>query len=401
MLNFQSVTNSEPQIRSNPALRIVGNSNVFQKRISSLLEHSSIPFPTYQIAKESSKSFLGAHKVYAWIRPAHLRSKWLVLDDTMPMLLIDQRDMSKRMASLRIPFDKRKVQHSGPIVCEAAWDAQDHILWIWDVVMWQKEVVWNTLPYSRRWDILKEIVGGILEQDSAFASADAEVRLPSWKSAEEISRMESLDPAMSVEFQPERPGQRRHLYLVKDDSVKVVAQTHAERKMVAEGGPKQTLVCQRCKGGHWTRDCPLRSGGVKRHTSQSPPPVAPAITQPVAQNLIVPLPPLPASPPIDTITPVAEVAAPSPIALAAQQPPQKTHDRNIHVAVLRRDTISKLPDTYRLTLLLDNSDAGLAAIRSLELSTKIRDLLKVRGELRVDIQWYEPFHKYDVKKIHV
>lgn len=395
MLNFQSVTNSEPQIRSNPALRIVSNSTVFQKRISSLLEHSAAPFPTYQIAKDASKSILGTQKVYAWVRPAHLRAKWLVLEETMPLLLIDQRDMSKRMASLRIPFDKRKVQHSGPIVCEAAWDAQDHILWIWDVIVWQKQTVWNTMPYSQRWSIVKEIAGSIIQKGGG---ADAEVRVPTWKSAVEMSRVETLDPATSVEFQPERAGQRRHLYLVKDDSVKVVAQTHAERKMVAEGGPKQTLVCQRCKGAHWTRDCPQRGGGRKMSESSDVPAapnvsVTPVVTK--QENILVPhLPPLPASPPVEAI------AEPAVVPLVVLPPAQKTPDRNIHVAVLRRDTLSKLPDTYRLTLLLDNTDAGLAAIRSLELSMKIRDMLKTHTEIKVDVQWYEPFHKYEVKKIH-
>jgi hypothetical protein len=394
MLNFQSVTNSEPQIRSSPALRMVGNSTVFQKRISSLLEHSAVPFPTYQIAKEASKSFLSGQKVYAWVRPAHLRAKWLILEETMPLLLVDQRDVSKRMSSLRIPFDKRKVQHSGPIVCEAAWDAQDHILWIWDVIVWQKQTVWNTMSYSQRWSIIKEIAGSILQR----GGADAEVRVPTWKCAADMSRVETLDPATSVEFQPERAGQRRHLYLVKDDSVKTVAQTHAERKMVAEGGPKQTLVCHRCKGAHWTRDCPQRGGGRKMSES-SDVPVAPAIhvPSPVAkhENIIIPhLPPLPASPPVEAIDTTVVVP------LVALPPAQQTPDRNIHVAVLRRDTVSKLPDTYRLTLILDNTDAGLAAIRSLELSMKIRDLLKTRAEIKVDVQWYEPFHKYEVKKIH-
>ncbi len=356
-----------------------------------------MPFPTYQIAKEASKNILGSQKVYAWVRPAHLRAKWLVLEETMPVLLVDQRDVSKRMASLRIPFDKRKVQHSGPIVCEAAWDAQDHVLWIWDVIVWQKQTVWNTMSYSQRWSIVKEIAGSILQSNGPHT--DAEVRVPEWKSVAEMSRVESLDPATSVEFQPERAGQRRHLYLVKDDSVKLVAQTHAERKMVADGGPKQTLVCQRCKGAHWTRDC-LQRGGDKARTMSLSPPLAPAVSNQPPKNILIPnLPPLPASPPMDAVEATTAVASPPIVTL----PPATAHapDKNIHVAILRRDTDSKLPDSYRLTRILDNQDVGLAAIRSLELSTKIRDMMKTQGEIKVDVLWYEPFHKYEVKKIHI
>ena len=55
MFNYKSVRSSEPQIRSNPALRQVNEKSGFQKRLSTLLEPISLPFPTFQIFKDITK----------------------------------------------------------------------------------------------------------------------------------------------------------------------------------------------------------------------------------------------------------------------------------------------------------------------------------------------------------
>jgi hypothetical protein len=271
-------------------------------------------------------------------------------------MMLDPKD-TRRLYSIKVPFDKRRVQQIGPIVCEGAWDAQDHVLWIWDVVVWEKQGIWATMPYSRRWDLVKQVVGQIL--DCGHPMSDAEVRVPEWQSLESLSSQEELDPAMSVEFQPEKPGQRRHVYVVRDDRVKFVPTSHAERKMVSE---------EKQRGPH----------PAAQHTSRVPKNVV------VANHVAVPV-----------------------IALApAQEEKQEQVEENAsnptdekqRVGRLKKDPYSKLPDTYRLET-ATGQDLGLAAIRSFEMSKQLRVAFKDKESLMVDIQWFEPFSKYEVRGV--
>jgi hypothetical protein len=317
------------QIRSNPALRHVSEKSGFQKRLSTLLEPMQLPFPTYQYLKDTHQSFLQQYVFYAWVRPAHLRSQWLILDEEMPLLMLDQRDYS-RLYSLRIPFDKKKIQKSGPVILEGAWDAQDHILYIWDVVVWEKEVIWSTKEYSKRWELLKMVVDSIL--DCGHPMSDAEVRLPVWESLQKLSTRQEIDPSTVIDFQPEKAGQRKFILRFNDNNV-YKPTTHHERKMIAE------------------------------ETKPKP----------------IPIPPQP-----------KEESKPTP----------KVQQQNeIVVAHLAKDTICKLPDTYRLTS-LSGEDLGIAAIRSIDMSKRLRDAIKTSPTLLVDIQWYQPFQKYQIKSIH-
>jgi hypothetical protein len=354
MLNYKSVRSSEPQIRSNPALRHVSESSGFQKRLSTLLEPTPLPFPTFQIVKESTQSILEKHTHYAWIRPAHLRPQWLILADGMPLLMADPRYTNK-LWSLRIPFDKRVIQKSGPVVLEGAWDAQDHILWIWDVIIWEKSVIWNTIPYSSRWKLVMKVISEIL--DCGHPMSDAEVKVPEWQSLQEVSAYNDLDSAKSVDFQPEKSGQRRLVFVIRDNDVKFKASTHHERKMIAEGGPKQN-----------------------KHSSLDSlaPPSSPALISP-----ILPTPPI-----------LSILNAPS-----TQQNTESIQSERPRIGRLKKDAYSKLPDTYRLST-ISNEDLGLAAIRSIEISKRLREIFKTTDSVLVDISWFEPFQKYEVKNIH-
>lgn len=357
MMNFKSVTNSEPQIRSNPALRQVNEQSGFQKRLSALLEPTPLPFSTFQIAKEGSQFALSQHPHYAWVRPARLRSQWLVLTDDLPLMIVDSRD-SRRTYSIRIPFDRRRVQHTGPIVCEASWDPQDHILWIWDVIVWERTVVWNTLPYSRRWELVKEVVGRIL--DCGHPMSDAEVSVPTWQTLASLKEFQDLDPAMSVEFQPEKPGQRRHVFLIKHDGPAFRPESHADRQMVALANAKN----------------------LKKHHPIPPAlPIAPPVS--VRPAIVAEAVCIPSSPP------------PSPLPLPKQVSTEKQMIGRIY-----KDTYSKLPDTYRIRSVIDNCDLGLAAVKSLATSKQLRIALQTAESIVCDIQWFEPFQKYEVKKIH-
>ncbi len=364
MFNYKSVTSSEPQIRSRPALRQISERSGFQKRLSTLLEPTPLPFPTFQIMKETSQPTIQQQKMYAWVRPAHLRSQLCILSAEFPLLCMDSK-RTDRLYSLRIPFDKNFVQRSGPIVCEAAWDAQDHVLWIWDVLVWEKQVIWNTKPYSERWSIVKQIVGTIL--DCGHPMSDAEVRVPTWESLSDLCTNTHNDPAKSIEFQPEKAGQRRHLFLIRDECVEFKPTNHAERKMIAEGGPKfynPNLAKQQ-------RSQPVQSTEpVQTPIQETKRTVETTQTQPQTQ--------------------------PS----HSQSSPQTQQNQHPTVARIKKDEYSKLPDTYQLSAIPSGESLGLAAIRSLTISTQLREIFKSQDDCLVDIQWYEPFHKYEIKRVY-
>jgi hypothetical protein len=369
MLNYKSVRSSEPQIRSNPALRRIGDSSGFQKRLSTLLEPISLPFPTFQIAKEGSEFALSQFTHYAWVRPAHLRSQKIVLVDGMPLLLLDTRDSSK-MFSLRIPFDKKSVQHSGPIVLEGAWDAQDHVLWIWDVLVWEKQTIWNISSYSKRWELLKRIVSEIM--DCGHPMSDAEVKLPTWESLSKVIARQELDPSTSIEFQPEKAGQRRHVFLIQDQGVKFVPKTHHERKQIANEIQDEKPD---------KRPKPVRSQSTMPIHKPIPTPVQTPIPTPVQTQVQKPI----------------RSQSTMPIHKPISQDNKEKHT----IARLSKDTIYKLPDTYRLkSVTEDAEDLGIAAIRNIETSKRLRELIKNQSSILVDIQWVEPFQKYEIKKIH-
>lgn len=353
MLNYKSIRSSEPQIRSNPALRHVSEKSGFQKRLSTLLEPTPLPFPTFQIVKESTQLILEKHPHYAWVRPAHLRSQWLVMAEDMPLLMVDPRQ-ENRIWSIRVPFDKRIIQKIGPVVLEGAWDAQDHVLWIWDVIVWEKTNVWSNMPYSERWKLVMRCIDDIL--DCGHPMSDAEVKVPTWQSLEDVRKLEELDSAKSIDFQPEKAGQRRHVFLVRDVDIKYKATNHHERKMIAEGGSKPSN--------------PLKKS-------------APIII----------------STPID-ITPVASESSPKQTEFTPKIfEPTKPIEERPRVGRLRKDTIGKLPDTYRIAT-VQGEELGLAAIRSIEISKQLREKFKTTDSALVDILWFEPFQKYEVKKIH-
>ena len=346
MLNYKSVRSSEPQIRSNPALRHVSEKSGFQKRLSTLLEPTPLPFPTFQIVKESAQPILEKHAHYAWVRPAHLRAQWLVMAEDMPLLRVDPKQ-ENRIWSLRVPLDKRAIQKIGPVVMEGAWDAQDHILWIWDVVVWEKTVVWSGMPYSERWKLVMKCIDEIL--DCGHPMSDAEVKVPTWQTLQDVRKLEDLDSAKSIDFQPEKAGQRRLVFLVRDVDIKFKATNHHERKMVAEGGPK-----------------PSNPNALKK-------PVATVPTEPISAPILSPI-----------------VEPTEPVNLLEERP---------RVGRLRKDTFSKLPDTYRIAT-VQGEELGLAAIRSLEISKQLREKFKTTDSVLVDILWFEPFQKYEIKKIH-
>jgi len=328
MLKHTSVGSSTPQIRSG-ALR-VRCLNADMTPFTSILE--SMVFPSYNIVKETSQRSLELNQYHVWKRPAHLRSHWLILSEKSPALLVDIRN-SDNIYSLKIPYDTRQVQKIGPIVCEAAYDSQEATLWIWDLVYFEQKNLWQTIPYSRRWNLLQTLVRPLIYD--SHPTCDIRVSYPAWMNMKQFL-LEAEEVGYSYEFQPEAAGQKRLLWLVvrKNDTFK--AANFHEREMIS-------------------------------HTSCA----------------IIP--------DEDDVVVKAPVVKPSPV-----EPKVHESKGKYSTAFLVKDKLSKLPDTYKLTS-ESGEDLGLAAIRSMEMSSKLRSV-GPEG-CKVEIQWYESFQKYEVRRI--
>jgi hypothetical protein len=337
MLKFTSVRSSEPQVRNPTGLKKQSPNSGFHKTITNLLEPIPLPFPSYQLVKESSASILGKHQFYAWKRPAHLRPNWLVLSDLGPAVLVDPRDKT-RVFSIKFPFDSRKVQHSGPIVCECAYDTQEATLYVWDILVWEKEEIYTKQNYSQRWKLLQHIATTIL--DINHPNSEIRIQLPTWESLATLSIPEKQ---YAIEFQPEKAGQRRFVWIQPKQADTFKPQTFHEREMI--------------------------SHEAKPMFVEDPEPAPAPVSEPIS---------------------------------SAQSAPEQTPkvQKTATMGTLTKDTRSKLPDAYIL-IGPDGSNLGLPAIRRIELSKQLRTHFTTNTECHVLIQWYEPFQKYEIKQVLV
>jgi hypothetical protein len=229
-------------------------------------------------------------------------------------------------------------------------------------VFWEKQAVWSFLPYSKRWDLVKQVVGSIL--DCGHPMSDAEVQVPNWQSLKDLANAEVNDPAFSIEFQPEQAGQRRHLFLVRDTRIAFQPSNHHERKMVSE------VAAIPSKKQH-TQNQQISQQKNPFKASEC------AIVEDPEQQEVVVLEQMP---------------------VVKQQVTQVGTNTKFCSAILQKDPHSRVPDSYRLTS-STKEDLGLAAIRSLSMSKLLREALKQQPSVRVTIEWYEPFQKYSVQSI--
>jgi hypothetical protein len=179
-----------------------------------------------------------------------------------------------------------------------------------------------------------------------------------------LKELQDFDPAMSIDFQPEKAGQRRHVFLIQHNGPAFRPESHAERQMVALANAKL----------------------VKKSL-----PIPPSL--PIAQKQVV-TPPQP----IIVKEPVVE-SAPAPTPTPSSSKVSSSTEKHT-VGRIHKDTYSKLPDTYRIRSVVDSSDLGLAAVRSLAMSKQLRLALQTADSVLCELQWFEPFQKYEIKKIH-
>lgn len=350
MLKHVSVRSSSPQVRSQPALRNLQPG--FQKDVTSLLEHMQIPFPTFQLIKDTSQPVLEHQSFYGFLRPAHLRSSFLLLNESMPPVLINPRE-PKRRNTFRIPLARKKLSAIGPILCEVYWDTHEQILWVVDVLHWKQENVYSSQPFSERVKKISYLINEILYDTSGYS--DSTVKIPKYYSMEHLA-ITPLEPEMAVEFQPENAGKRRFLFVqrlqtpLKKTENPIIHNNdkNVNKFKVMATTPSHTT----CQIIDVEDDFIPKKHNVTRSVKQ------PAETS-------------------------------ESLNMNSSQPLEGKQIMHI-----QKDSRSKLPDTYRL--LQDGKDMGLAAIRNLTVSFALKELFRSQKEAPVEVQWYDAFKKYEV-----
>jgi hypothetical protein len=163
---------------------------------------------------------------------------------------------------------------------------------------------------------------------------DISISYPEWKTMKDFA-LETDEVGYSYEFQPETAGQKRLLWLLPKANDTFRAANFHEREMISY------------------TTCAI-----------------------IPDDDIVVKAPVP-------VVPKKEVVV-------------KEKQKGVIIGFIVRDKLSKLPDTYKLKS-EQEEDLGLAAIRSMEMSSKLR-AIGPEG-CRVELQWYEPFQKYEVRRL--
>ena len=366
-----SARSSEIQVRTKPALRLCPRP--LQKRVWTFLQSSNISPSMENGLRSNGAAALGMRSFYVWRRLAHLRSSFLYMEDGQPAVMISPYSKEGDKAwTLRIPMNHRALAQAGPIVCECYWDSVDHDLVVSDVVYYNKTLVWETEDFSERYQRLVDIVqGGVIQSTHEFS--DCIVSLPHYETLEAATRWTMDDDAFCAVFQPEDRGMRRFRWT-------------RERGEYRERNDRQ----ERGDGFGSKPDS-------KYGSSQKPNYVS-----------IVGKKVLPTAPPL---TKAAPVKAPSIQSDSEEDDNYKSNEftktdnpivslpstfsEGITICTLRLDTKNPLPDSYVLQG-PNGADYGIAAVRSLFISLELREKLKNKDTVRVQVAWYEPFRKYEV-----
>ncbi len=382
MMTHVSVRSSEVQVRTKPALRLCPRP--LQKSVWTFLQSKQIPLVLENGLRSNGAVALSSRVFYAWRRLAHLRSSFLYMEEGQPVVMIPPHSKEGDKAwTLRIPVNHRALAQVGPVLCECYWDAVDHDLVVSDVIYYNKTVVWDTENFSERFQRLVEIVqGGILQTTHEYS--DCLVSVPAYETLDAAARWNMDDNAFCAVFQPEDRGMRRFRWVRErsDGATKL----HPGAAMPRDGR-EATLARNFTASDHKDRQERNQLREYKEKVDQKP-----NYASAVGKKSLPTAPPLTKeqAPSIQSDSEDEPVIIKTKVTTAQNKPSE-----GITVCSLRLDTKNPLPDSYILQG-PNGADYGVAAVRSLFISLDLREKLKTKDAVQVQVAWYEPFKKYEV-----
>ncbi len=379
MMTHVSVRSSEVQVRTKPALRLCPRP--LQKRVWTFLQSNNVPVILENGLRSNALGVLSSRVFYAWRRLAHLRSSLLYMEEGQPVVMIPPHSKEGDKAwTLRIPVNHRALAQVGPVVCECFWDSVDHDLVVSDVVYYNKTVVWETEDFTQRYERLVEIVeGGVLQATHEYS--DCVVSVPAYETLKSAAGWTMDDKAFCVVFQPEGRGARRFRWNIgAPGSASAQAQGQAPKHQpVQDQKPNYKSVVGKKQPVN-VYDSISRVPQIQSDSEAEDEAPVPR------QNKNLPAPPPMAQKKAEVVKP--DAAKPIVAKLAETK-------EGITECTLRLDTKNPLPDSYILQGPA-GADYGVAAVRSLFISLELREKLKTKESVRVQVAWYEPFKKWEV-----
>ena len=97
-----------------------------------------------------------------------------------------------------------------------------------------------------------------------------------------------------------------------------------------------------------------------------------------------------------------EISLPKPIHIqpssqvSSQPSSQTANQKKLQYVTLVK---SSIPDAYRV--IHKDEDKGLLAVRSMDMSKKLRALFQKQDQCVADVEWFEPFQKYELSQLYI
>lgn len=313
-----------------PLALLKAKASVQEEVVSLLDKHSK---GVRNVLRAENLEILGRNKFYAIPRLGRDVPGFLVLRSDGAYFYNPRREETYRLR-LRLSSEIREAQ----VILIGTLYYFEKKLVLEDVYKWKGgEVVWETRPFEKRWELLREFFsGGHFVQD-LYLQKNMEI-LPSavW-SLEEVAAGK-LDPEMGCDFVPSDPKRKRFFWF----SGEKVARTDRVLAPAFKPEPRK----------------PTRLAGRDSGTS--------AGRGEAGKNQPVPLP---------AATPAAEQPQDKKLALAKFRP----HET--------------LPDVYNLYHIKDSSPLGIGSVQ--EFSTS-QQLAAAKPDAIVKIKWNDDFEKYQI-----
>jgi hypothetical protein len=409
MMNHRSIKSSEIHVRSENVMRKWNHA--FQKDVQHFLEDKELPYPSFQLLRSQNQSILSKFPFWAYKRPAHCRPCWMILHEDSPVIFVETRDQTRGYTA-RIPFDNGVIQKYGSVCCEAYIDHQDRSVYVVDLLYWNHNAIYRTMPFHERWPLLNKVVYEI-----CFAQKcnDLNLLVPKFTSLAEMSQ-EIMDPAVAIEFQPDTPDKRRFLYIHREAShaqardivMRDVSQVQKAGYGAAKVALRNNQNSERMNRTRLSKE-PSKGYDFVEDNVDETPAIAQVIApvqvkkeeipkKEVSQTVAKPVSGGRTLPPhyFDSPTPVKKVVN----ALPPRKTEKSSVDKSLATAICKKDPVSKLPDCYRLYDSHGN-DIGLAALRLFAITQKVRTATEKAESCKVSICWHEPFGKFEIKDVLV
>jgi hypothetical protein len=292
--------------------------------------------------------------IYVWQRQGRNRAGLLLLRAGKPAVYWNTEKDEPVSLKLQVPAT---ITHKGPVLLVATLSRIERLLIIEDIWANEGMNLLGSQPYSARWNAL-QVVYNALNKQQYFLGAD--LRLVEPLSFEQfLTRCdEHPDEGTVWEFQPDVEGRRRLVWMIPGrggirSAIPALRKQEAQLKMAATLGISNDAVAQEL----------LTSMDLKRSEAQMPQHKA-------------------------TLKPTT-------------QPQPRIHTAKLvqqRCALLRRDTVTQLPDSYILTA-DEGIEIGRLCVPRMAQSQELRKAFSVTNEIYVDVKWNSNFEKFEVSQI--